>query len=88
MKCKIFIGEWYEAQDAFNAWAKGKALTREVLIHTIAFPPKDPHSPEIITIIVYHPEEPHWDETPKQLTAPIHNIPIPHIKIEEIKVTQ
>ena len=63
MKCKIFTGEWYDAQDAFNKWAKGKALTRDVVIHTVfvGFPQAcmSPH----IAIIVYHPEDPQWDKT-------------------------
>jgi hypothetical protein len=88
MKCKIFIGEWYEAQDAFNQWAKGKALTRDVVIHTIPLSRTPEMTDAWIAIIVYHPEDPFWDETPKQLTVPIHDVPVPHIKIEEIKVTQ
>jgi hypothetical protein len=88
MKCKIFVGIWYEAQDAFNQWAKGKALTRDVLIHTICIGKENIYTDGRIAIIVYHPEDPYWDETPKQLTVPIHDVPVPHIKVEEIKVTQ
>jgi len=87
MKCKIFYGTWYEAQDAFNKWAKGKALTREVLIHTLPNLSKlAVEDPEII-IVVYHPEDEYWDKTEKNLTVPIHDVPVPHIKVEEIKVT-
>ena len=87
MKCKIFIGTWYEAQDAFNNWAKGKALTKEVLIHEQIFKRGQEPSDICLIIIVYHPEDEHWDKTEKTLTAPVHDVPIPHIKIEEIKVT-
>ena len=87
MKCKIFYGKWYDAMDAFNQWAKGKALTKDVIIHTLPNLSKlAVEDPEIV-IVVYHPEDEHWDKTEKTLTAPIHDVPIPHIKIEEIKVT-
>ena len=63
MKCKIFFGLWYEAQDAFNAWAKGKALTRDVLIHEqLMWTAGEPKTPCLL-IIVYHPEDPQWDTT-------------------------
>jgi len=88
MKCKIFHGKWYEAQDAFNAWAKGKALTRDVLIHTICIGNENVYTDGRIAIIVYHPEEPHWDETPQKPAIPVYEVPIPKTKIEEIKVTQ
>jgi hypothetical protein len=66
MKCKIFIGEYYEAQNAFNKWAKGKTLTRDVVIHTVFVGyPQACMSPHI-AIIVYHPEDPFWDATPEQ----------------------
>jgi len=88
MKCEIFIGEYYEAQDAFNKWAKGKALTRDVLIHTVFVGyPHGCMSPHI-AIIVYHPEDPFWDATEPTLTAPIHTKPEPHIKENEIVITQ
>ena len=89
MKMKVFTGRWYDTMDAFNNWAKGKALTKEVLIHTHAeFNPIYEDKEVALTIVVIHPEDPHWDKTEPQLTAPIHNVPVPHIKIEEIKVTQ
>ena len=88
MKCKIFWGKPMEAVDAFNKWAKGKALTREVLIHEqIIYIPDDGNT-QILLIIVYHPEDPQWDATPQPQKIPIINIPIPQTKIEEIKVTQ
>jgi hypothetical protein len=88
MKCKIFTGKWYEAQDAFNQWAKGKALTREVLIHEQIVPHVlGEHEPRLM-IVVYHPEDPHWDETPQKPAIPVYEVPIPKTKVEEIKVTQ
>jgi hypothetical protein len=88
MKCKIFFGLWYEAQDAFNAWAKGKALTRDVLIHEqLMWTAGEPKTPCLL-IIVYHPEDPFWDATEPTLTAPIHTKPEPHIKENEIVITQ
>jgi len=87
MKCKIFIGTWYEAQDAFNQWAKGKALTREVLIHTIPLSNEPWEKYDDIAIVVYHPEDPQWDKTEPTLTAPIHTKPEPHIKEKEVVIT-
>jgi len=73
MKIKVFIGEWYEAQDAFNKWAKGKALTKEVIIHTHieAFYELGKYAPKM-TITVIHPEDPFWDATQ---TAPVQPVP-------------
>ena len=71
MKCKIFIGKWYEAQDAFNAWAKGKALTRDVLIHTICIGNENVYTDGRIAIIVYHPDDPFWDATPQEPIRPV-----------------
>jgi 2-C-methyl-D-erythritol 4-phosphate cytidylyltransferase len=67
MKCKIFSGEWYKAQDAFNAWAKGKSLTRDVLIHTISLAPTVERAYDKIAIVVYHPDDPSWDKTPERI---------------------
>jgi len=88
MKCKIFIGTWYEAQDAFNHWAKGKALSRDVLIHEQVMHSHDTAGNTIMAIIVYHPEDPFWDETPQKQTIPVQNVPIIQTKVETIKVTQ
>jgi hypothetical protein len=88
MKLKIFWGCAKDVVDQFNAWAKGKVLNKEVIIHEHCFKTVPPEPSVIVMLFVYYPELPQWDETPKQLTAPIHNVPVPHIKIEEIKVTQ
>jgi len=72
MKCKIFIGEYYEAQDAFNKWAKRKALTKEVLIHEHVWYKGLDYKEPCLVIIVYHPEDPQWDTTiptPSQIQA-------------------
>lgn len=88
MKCKIFIGNWYEVQDLFNAWAKGKVLTREVLIHEQVMNTHDAQDNTIMAIIVYHPEDPYWDKTEPEATIPVMNVPILQTRVEEIKVTQ
>jgi len=63
MKCKIFEGTWYEAQDAFNQWAKGKRLTKDVIIHTHVTQQGLKHIEARIAIIVFHPDTPEWDKT-------------------------
>jgi len=77
MKCKIFIGTWYEAQDAFNNWAKGKALTKEVLIHEHVWYKGLDYKEPCLMIIVYHPEDPQWDktETESPITIPAQRTP-------------
>jgi hypothetical protein len=63
MQCKIFCGEWFEAQDAFNEWAKGKALTKQVIIHTIYTPVKGTQGIKYcVAIVVYHPEDEVWQK--------------------------
>jgi len=87
MRCKTFVGDWYDAQDAFNKWAKGKELTKNVIIHTHTFPSTlDPYSVRM-AIIVIHPDTPEWNRTEPEITAPVHTKPEPHIKMEEVKVT-
>jgi len=63
MKCKVFYGRWDEAMDTFNEWAKGKALTKDVIIHTNAhIEVKDGNTFTYLAITVYHPEDPLWDK--------------------------
>ena len=64
MKCKVFVGAWFEAMDAFNKWAKGKNLTRNVIIHTSItdFFSSGGYEPKMV-ITVYHPEGEPWDTT-------------------------
>jgi len=63
MKCKIFIGRWFRVQAAFNNWAKGRKLTREVIIHEMLIKEADEMGNAKIAIIVYHPEGKEWDRT-------------------------
>jgi len=88
MKCKMFVGTWFEVQDAFNNWAKGKALSRDVLIHEQVMHSHDTQGNTIMAIIVYHPEDPYWDKTerwPKEIREAVEAEPK---EAEEIKVTQ
>ena len=63
MKCKVFCDKnVFTTIDAFNTWAKGKALTREVIIHTLYVPATATLS-DTLCIVVYHPEDPQWDKT-------------------------
>ena len=88
MKCKIFIGKWYDAQDSFNAWAKGKALTREVLIHTIPLSKEPTLIDSWIAIVVYHPEDPQWDKTEPQADKPLSPYEAEKRRLEHAQVTQ
>ena len=87
MKCKVFIGSYLTAQDAFNAWAKGKMLTRDVIIHEQVMYPREEAPDTQLLIIVYHPDGKEWDATPRTLSAPIHDKPVEHIKESEIVIT-
>jgi hypothetical protein len=69
MKCKTFTGTPEKAADLFNQWAKGKVLTREIIIHTQIterIEGCDTTSPRLM-IIVFHPEG--WDATETIHTA-------------------
>jgi len=62
MKCRIFSGPWNQTQDSFNNWAKGKALTKEIIIHTAATPIYKANEYSVyVTIAVYYPEDSVWD---------------------------
>ena len=56
MKAKIF----YDI-NSFNAWAKGKALTRDVILHTITWERNTPGDTGF-AIVVFHPENDVWDK--------------------------
>jgi len=89
MKMKVFIDRYYDAADAFNNWAKGKALQKDVLIQTHQFTfTEGGRTDPYLLIVVIHPEDEHWDKTEPHIEAPLHKDPIPHIKAEEIKVIQ
>jgi hypothetical protein len=70
MKCKIFIGTWYDAQDAFNKWAKGKTLGKDVIIHTHVSQDAGLFDNVRLSIVVIHPEDARWDKTEPQPTPP------------------
>lgn len=63
MKCKIFWGCVAEAQDAFNKWAEGKSLSRDVIIHELVIRQASDLDRASIAIVVYHPEGAIWDST-------------------------
>lgn len=63
MKVKIFEGKWYDMMDDFNKWAKGKKLTKDVIIHTHTTRPGGEYSEPRMAIIVFHPDTPEWDKT-------------------------
>jgi len=71
MKCKIFIGTWSEAQNAFNDWAKDKALAKDIIIHEIVLGQCYAIERAKIAIIIYHPNNAYWDRTEPQPDTPI-----------------
>ena len=63
VKVKMFIGLAADVIEEFNKWAKGKALTKDIIIHTVPYPPA-PQSPyHYILIAVYYPEGSQFDTT-------------------------
>lgn len=87
MKCKIFWGCVAEAQDAFNKWAKGKQLNREVIIQTQVaerITSCEATSPSLI-IIVFHPEGTEWDKTEAQAYTKVETISKQRIAEEPIQ---
>jgi len=67
MKCKVFTGPWNQTQDAFNNWAKGKALTKDIIIHSHAYVMYKPNTEYsvYVTIVVFYPEAQPWDSEAK-----------------------
>jgi len=64
MKMKMFEGKCWEAIKAFNEWVRGKALTKDVIIHThVQFSDGCALLHDYMKIIVIHPEDPFWDAT-------------------------
>jgi len=110
MKMRIFYDEPAVAQAKFNQWAEGKALTRDVIIHTHALSVGTGLLDGRILIVVITPEGAVWNSTKSNpiprvqpeankstgleykddriLLAPIHEEPEPHIRVEEVQVTQ
>ena len=56
MKVKIFYGHPEDVEEEFNKWAKGRALSRNIIIHTIAYPSAIESIPHLVAIAVYYPE--------------------------------
>jgi len=56
MKVKIFYGLAKDVEKAFNEWAKGKALTRNVIIHTSYSEGAIQGMQGCVVIAVYYPE--------------------------------
>jgi len=69
LRCKVFYGARNEAKEAFNKWAKGKALAKDVIIHThvTVEPYKKAEIPWLV-IVVFYPEGSHWE---KEKESPI-----------------
>jgi hypothetical protein len=83
MKCTIFVGRWYDAQYSFNNWAKGKDLTRDVIIHEqVIYPREEEPTPQLL-IIVYHPDTPEWNRTETKTTAYTEVETVPKQRIAE-----
>lgn len=86
MKCRIFWGCVKEAQDQFNEWAKGKSLTREVIIHTQVIErivSCEETSPSLL-IIVFHPEGQQWESAKPIQPAQQETIESPRMEREVI----
>ena len=81
MKCKTFFGNEGEVVVAFNHWAKGKALGREVIIHTQTHYIFDKVLVPKLSIVVYYPEGLSWDREPEQPKQQEPKWDIPEIKI-------
>ena len=55
MKVKIFYGLAKDVEKQFNEWAKGKALSRNVIIHT-CYSEGTPSMQGAVIIAVYYPD--------------------------------
>uniref|UniRef100_A0A6H1ZWB9 Uncharacterized protein n=1 Tax=viral metagenome TaxID=1070528 RepID=A0A6H1ZWB9_9ZZZZ len=60
MKCKIFYDEPPIAATLFIQYMRDKTLSKDVIIHTVAFPARHPTDQNEICIVVIHPNW--WDE--------------------------
>jgi hypothetical protein len=70
MKIKTFTGELGEAEVAFNNWAKGKALNKDIIIHTSVHYIYEREMHVKLSIVVLYPEGSRWDTTEPTLTPP------------------
>jgi hypothetical protein len=66
MKIKTFSGEAGEVEVAFNNWAKGKALNKDIIIHTSVHHIFDKRMITKLSIVVLYPEGSRWDTEPEQ----------------------
>ena len=86
MQCKVFSGHnVFETIDKFNYWAKGRQLTREVIIHTLHLSKHEDGS-ENIAIVVYCPEGKEWDTTVAEPKVQKIDVSIPFVEVGTIKV--
>jgi len=61
MQCRVFSGPWNQTQESFNRWSKGKALSKDVIIHTQANVVYKANEPSMyLTITIYFPETDPW----------------------------
>jgi len=61
MKVKIFTEIYTQnMEEEFNKWAKGKALTKDIIIHTTTVPATQHHDSYLV-IAVYYPEGSQFD---------------------------
>ena len=65
MKVKIFYGTIKSVTEAFNRWAKGKALTKNVIIHSVISPAPGPGAIDLFAIFIYYPEGSQFDTEEK-----------------------
>jgi len=61
MQCKIFHGEKDDVEEAFNDWAQGKELSKDVIIHTFAHASGKYAARDLVLIAVYYPEKSQFD---------------------------
>jgi len=66
MKCKVFMGASGEVEVAFNNWAKGKALNKDIIIHTNMHYVYVRGLVSMLSIVVIYPEGSAWDKEPEQ----------------------
>lgn len=88
MKCLIFCGgNALEVVARYNSWAKGKYLSKDVIIHSHVVPPEEGNFASTIAILVFFDEKLHDDWIAKVHTAK--DMVNQHIKgVESVLVMQ
>jgi hypothetical protein len=61
MKIKTFSGEAGEVEVAFNNWARGKALNKDIIIHSSMHYVYEREMHIKLSIVVLYPEGSRWD---------------------------